>query len=1153
MATDVRDPVAKLKIANIPSRVISNIVDNLKDHGDHVSLLLVCKGWCKTVAEAMYRAPPLFSPDSFERLMGLLYTPLPALPYTVMIRELDISGTAADNLYMGDLDATLGMCPNLEVFRLENCFHISNILVQSLAHHCQNLLQLDLPGCPISDSFIPALTKKCRHLLRLDLSFTNVSIASIHPVITFSESLLELDLSECQEADLTSLDLSNKGLRRALKSLNLRNSPVTDDMLRFAASQCPDLEIIILESCPRVTDDAIIKIATTCVKLRSLDCSFCDRITDLSLNALTVRATASNGGTLEELYLSACDLISPGAVHQMVQKSTKLELLVLDGCEKIMGSYIQEFATNRTDDLECSLEGESLKSLANYVVGTSLATPPASPGRLLEGGAPQPELKVEVTYATHEPSGSESAEERRRKNAKSGFAAAIIRNVLAPGEAAATIAAAKEAAAAHAASMESSPTGSAGTSPSLQRRSSRTLRHRRSLLGLSARNDDDEEDAAAAKLERQEKIREKRRSRTSSFDGKDFSMRLSFQAPPSPPSSSSSFAPTTGLTSEPESMGASAIDEAAARAAFLAAAAAKGLKVAKPGDEATTPTPAPDRHHAPANRQSTLSLKASEFVPSFQQPAQPQPSQPPPSATAAGWNSDSPSTASSSSPAWGTGVPGIANDPWSAPPASRLPQRKLSVGTPAGPPAPGTAGSWTAPVGIAPPPAQSTPISVITSAAPTPSIVAAVPASPAPGGESGVLLFSGRARRAASITQAEAAEASSAMAALNNATTDGPTATGADGADGEQAPVLIASGRRRTRTNSLLPSDTPPADLAAPATPPGVAPISTTSATASASGPTWIHQPATPTVPPQAQTPWGSDPAVWNNPAQLISSSSTWSTAQQGGSGFVDPWAAAPRPSTGVLGPAPITNAVDPWAAAPGGVKSPVNPTAAWVPPAVSAAQPVAPQPPAPQLMANGMKMAAGAGWTGGAVNGTAGGAVSGVTTVAGAGWGPSVPPAPQGPPPAVLAAAAAAAAAAGATTAAKAPRPGSVGYVAGAAGRFGSVGASARGNWGVDAKREVEKEKNVTPTATAVAVKPAAAEEGGEKPAFEYSNPKRGRMLLKLRIETKTGGHQTLSVHELDDPQQLATEFVTYWDMAAFKEPLVRLISTRRNGPDLF
>ncbi|KAJ3109515.1 hypothetical protein HDU97_005172 [Phlyctochytrium planicorne] len=1020
-----------------------------------------------------------------------------------MIRELDISGNAADNLYMGDLDAVLGMSPNLEVFRLENCFHISNILIQSLAHHCPNLLQLDLPGCPISDSFISALTKKCKHILRLDLSFTNVSIASIHPVISQSESLLELDLSECREADdLMSLDLSYKGYKRPLKSLNLRNTPVNDDLLRFAISQCPELEIIVLESCPSVTDDAVIKIVNTCFKLRSLDCSFCDRITDLSLNALTVRAAASNGGTLEELYLSACDLITPTAVHQMVQKNTKLELLVLDGCEKILGTYVQEFANDRSDELECSLEGEGLRALAVYNVVASLATPPASPGRLPHDTDGQ--LRVQVTYATHD-DGSDPA---RRRRPNTSFAAAIIKNVQNPGEAAAAIAAAKEAAARENGtdSNASSPTGT-GTpsgSPGLQRRSSRTLRHRRSLLGLSARGDADEEDAVEnAKMERQEKIREKRRSRTSSVE--QMSGKFSYTTPASPPSSTGGLYSSTGsyssspLTVEPSSAfpddssvfspvstssatssqpSKANIDEAAAKAAFVAALAAKGVKVAAPGEEPVTPA-VPAQHSSPSKRTSTLSLKASEFVPT------------------SGYDVDN------SAPAT---APIASSDPWDA----KVPQRKMSVGTPM-PPAAAAAGSWTPPMGItqsavlAQP--QATPI-----AAPVPVAAVAAPA-PAVGPDGGVLLFSGRAARAASISkQNEAAAQAPVATETGYPTSSSPTPM--DGADGS---ILIASGRRRTRTNSLVQNGDAPAVPLSVETNSSAAAAAATAATPGAP-PAWINQPpiSNPAKPP---SPWGTDPTVWNNPAQLTSSSSTWSTANPQ-AGFVDPWA---KP-TGVLGPSNVSNSMDPWAAAPPSITSP------------QAAPPMHMVPPSPVTT----NAPASAGWAqpplavGGTGMPTALQAQPAPTNgpVVGANWGPSVPP--SATPTAAAAAASA-----------KAPRPGVAGYPATASSRFGSVGMGSRtGSFGT-----ISSPASGSPTTNGDAGAAAPATPGAAKEPFVFSSQKRGRMLLKLKIETKTGGHQTLAVHELDDPVQLATEFVTYWDMAAFKEPLVRLISVRKTN----
>ncbi|KAJ3249987.1 hypothetical protein HK104_007526, partial [Borealophlyctis nickersoniae] len=340
--------------------------------------------------------------------MTLLNTPLPFHPYPTLIKELDIGSVAADNLYMGDLDATLALCPNLEIFRLENCFHISNILVRSLSGHCPALKQVDLPGCPISDSFIPILGKNCPNLERLDLSFTNLTIASLHAIVTHCEKLLQLDLSECGEMEPDAvMDLSTtKPFSRPLHWLNLRNAPVSDDLLRFTATHCPKLQDLVLESCTRISDDAIVKIANTCTQLRRLDCSFCDNITDLSIQAFAVRGASNDGCNLEELYLSACDMITPAAVHNLAQKCQKLDLIVLDGCEKILGTYVQSFASQQDDELECMLEREGIERLAKHSPANPV-TPPASPG-LLASDASQPArpftptpFKVEVSYATY--------------------------------------------------------------------------------------------------------------------------------------------------------------------------------------------------------------------------------------------------------------------------------------------------------------------------------------------------------------------------------------------------------------------------------------------------------------------------------------------------------------------------------------------------------------------------------------------------------------------------------------------------------------------------------------------------------------------------------------------------------------------------------
>ncbi|KAJ1555311.1 SCF ubiquitin ligase complex subunit [Nowakowskiella sp. JEL0078] len=395
LTTKESSRISKNKYNALPERVLKEIAKQVSSHNDLLSLMLLCKGWSKDITEQAYHAPELNGADSFERLMGLLNTPLPAHPYPKIIRELDISGLAADNLYMGDLNAALSMCPNIEIFRLENCYHISNMLVRSIADYCQNIKQVDLPGCPVTDTFIPLLTKNCKKLESLDLSFSNVTISSLFVIIENCEVLLHVDLTECHpiEKDSKDLDLSFKGYSRPLRLLNLRNTRISDDFLKFVVAHCQGLENVILDSCPDISDDSIMKLAQKSAKLRRLDFSFSDRITDKTLQSLAIRAAASNGGALEQLYLSACDLITAPAVQQLAQKSTKLQVLVLDGCERILETFIKEYASRR-GDLECSLEGESIRQMAAHVAGAIPSSPVASPERKKEDG----ELKVEVEY-----------------------------------------------------------------------------------------------------------------------------------------------------------------------------------------------------------------------------------------------------------------------------------------------------------------------------------------------------------------------------------------------------------------------------------------------------------------------------------------------------------------------------------------------------------------------------------------------------------------------------------------------------------------------------------------------------------------------------------------------------------------------------------
>lgn len=87
-----------------------------------LALLLVNRRWSQIATEILYAAPPLTSHDSFERLLALLSRCTEATAksssthdYAAMVRQLDVSGSAADNLYMGDLDRMFALCRGLQV------------------------------------------------------------------------------------------------------------------------------------------------------------------------------------------------------------------------------------------------------------------------------------------------------------------------------------------------------------------------------------------------------------------------------------------------------------------------------------------------------------------------------------------------------------------------------------------------------------------------------------------------------------------------------------------------------------------------------------------------------------------------------------------------------------------------------------------------------------------------------------------------------------------------------------------------------------------------------------------------------------------------------------------------------------------------------
>ncbi|RKO88470.1 hypothetical protein BDK51DRAFT_36836 [Blyttiomyces helicus] len=317
--------------------------------------------WSRGSARALYRCPPATSVNQFHELLQTLLNP-GTHPYAAFVSELHFPPSLSESLLMGDIDIALQLSPNLRAIRLERCISASNVLLQSLADHGRHLRRVHLRGCPVSDVLIPELVRSCPRLEVVDLAQTRVTIATLGVLVDGCEHLRSVDLEGCGASSepLTHDPRRVKG--RPVRSLCLRNASVTDIHLRYAATRCPDLEVVILDGCPGITDDALVGLTVSCPKLRRLDASFCPRLTDLSMQCLAVHSKL-----LEILSISGCDAVTPLGVQAVARGCPRLQEIVLNGCAGVEKTFVREYSA-RQGERDCIVRGPAIKWLAGHHV-----------------------------------------------------------------------------------------------------------------------------------------------------------------------------------------------------------------------------------------------------------------------------------------------------------------------------------------------------------------------------------------------------------------------------------------------------------------------------------------------------------------------------------------------------------------------------------------------------------------------------------------------------------------------------------------------------------------------------------------------------------------------------------------------------------------
>jgi len=382
---------------NFSEKILKLIFQYLSNE-DKFKLLTVSKSWSKPLVESIYEYIMINNSKTFEAFLTAINTPGSFYDYKSFVKSLEISGTA--DIWMGDIENALKPLTNLDTFTISNSPNVTNILLHSIGNHCPQLKNLYLPGCVgLTDAFVPQLCKQCKNLEKIDLSFTNVSVGIIPAALITLKNIIELNLGDSKESSVP-IDMGDESFTRPLKTLNLRNSPINDQMLDWVVSRCPDIETVVLENCQNVTDHSIVKLANKLKGLTTLDISFCDQVTDAALYALA----ENEDSKLRFLDLSYCYNITTRSIKEVGSKCTRLESLVLNGVENIINSC-QQYCIGD----ECILEGESIKRLVDGLEVTTLEDKPA----------PNPEdLIVPIKKVAREPTEAELTTQSKEKISK---------------------------------------------------------------------------------------------------------------------------------------------------------------------------------------------------------------------------------------------------------------------------------------------------------------------------------------------------------------------------------------------------------------------------------------------------------------------------------------------------------------------------------------------------------------------------------------------------------------------------------------------------------------------------------------------------------------------------------------------------------------
>nr|XP_020822667.1 uncharacterized protein LOC110194586 isoform X2 [Phascolarctos cinereus] len=215
--------------------------------------------------------------------------------------------------------------------------------VLALVEGASSLQGLSINGCRITDKAIKALVKKHGNSLnKLEVFGCHALTARCMGCLALScPHLLTLNIGRVPK--ITDVCFAKiLGNLKKVTSLNVTGlEMVRDRIVHLIATQCLNLDCLVLSSCSWVTDISLLEISTYLRTIRYLDVSGCKKVTDIGIQAL-----ARGCHQLHYLDLSSTGISKRGVSLLASYCHGTLECVKLSFCKEITLDVVRKLCKN---------------------------------------------------------------------------------------------------------------------------------------------------------------------------------------------------------------------------------------------------------------------------------------------------------------------------------------------------------------------------------------------------------------------------------------------------------------------------------------------------------------------------------------------------------------------------------------------------------------------------------------------------------------------------------------------------------------------------------------------------------------------------------------------------------------------------------------